>query len=200
MLLCPSLECGSRVAVSPEGTVDDIGSSVHEIWHNWLILRTVPRNISWLSEPVSIAGLVVLMEDWGLSSSPLSVSVWNRWVLWQDSAEVPPEEIWVVGESSRVESVVPHDNWSLESKTSSESLGDEEHEVGVRQPASNVEILDWEFSNNCETKKASQLSSSGIVGPIPVGFLNWSDDNLIGLVLWEPGGEDINVFLGLWSP
>ena len=126
-----SLECGSRVAVSLEGTVDDIGSSVHKIWHNWLILRTIPRNISWLSEPVSIAGLVILMEDWSLSSSPLSVSIWNRWVLWQDSGHVPPEEIWVVRESSRMEFVVPHDYWSLNSKTSSESLGDEEHEVGV---------------------------------------------------------------------
>ena len=68
-----SLELGGGIAVSLEGTVDDIGSSVHEIWHNWLILRSIPRNVSWLSDSVSVTGLVVLMEYWLLSGSPLSV-------------------------------------------------------------------------------------------------------------------------------
>ena len=126
-----SLEWGSRVAVSLEGTIDDIRASVHKIWHNWLILRAVPWHVSWLSDSVSVASLVVLMEDWGLSGSPLSVSIWNWWVLWENSSNVPPEEIWVIHQSSSVELMIVHDYWSLVPQSSSKTLGNEEHEVEV---------------------------------------------------------------------
>lgn len=60
---------------------------------------------------------MVLMVDGGLSGSPLSVSVGERWVLGQDSCDGPEEEIWVVGKSLGVEGVVVHDNWSCETET-----------------------------------------------------------------------------------
>jgi len=126
-----SLEWGSRVAVSLEGTIDNICTSVDEIRHDWLILRAVPRNISWLSDSVSVTGLVILMEDWSLSGSPLSVSIWNWRVLWENSTDVPPEEIWVVHQGSSVELMIIHHDWSLISQSSSESLGNEEHEIEV---------------------------------------------------------------------
>ena len=126
-----SLESRGGVAVSLEGTVDDIGSSVHKIWHNWLILRTIPRNISWLSNSVSVASLVILMEDWRLSSSPLSMRIWNWWVLWKNSGQIPPEEIWIVQESSSMELMVVEYNWSLISKTSSESLRYEDNQPEI---------------------------------------------------------------------
>ena len=200
MLQLLSLEWGGRVAVSLEGTVDNIGSSIDKVWHNWLILRAVPWNISWLSNPVSVAGLVVLMEDWSLSGSPLSVSIWNRWVLWQDPGEVPPEEVWVVHESSSVELVVVHDDRSLVSKTSAETLGDEEHQVEVGEPASDVEVLDWELSDDGQTDKDSKLASGGVVGPVPVGLGDWSNDDVLSLALWEPGAENVKIFLGLVGP
>ena len=112
-----------------------------EIWHDWLVLRSIPRNVSWLSDPVSVTGLVVLMEDWGLSCSPFSVSIWHRWVLWKNSGNVPPEQVWVVQESSIMELVVIEDDWSLVSKTSSKSLRNEESHIGVGQPASDIEVL-----------------------------------------------------------
>merc|ERR1719498_673972 len=120
MDICSSLLWGGR-AVSLEGSVDNIGSHIVKVWHDWLVLRSVPRNVSWLSHSVSIASLMVLMEDWSLSSSPLSVGIWHRWVLWENSGQVQPEDIWVVKESSGVELMVVHNDWSLVSQTSSSS-------------------------------------------------------------------------------
>ena len=126
-----SLECGGRVAVSLEGSVNNIGTGIDEIWHNWLILRSIPRNVSWLSLPVSVTGLVVLMEDWSLSGSPFSMGIWHWWVLWENSNHVPPEEIWVVEEGSGVELMVIEDDWSLVSQSSSETLAHEIYQPGV---------------------------------------------------------------------
>jgi hypothetical protein len=67
------------------------------------------------------------MEDWLLSSSPFSVGIWNWRVLWENSGQIPPEEIWVVQQSSGVELMVVENNWSLISETSSKSLGDEDN-------------------------------------------------------------------------
>ena len=67
-----------------------------------------------------------------------------------------------------MELVVVHDERSLVSQTSAESLAYEEHQPEVRNPASDVEVLDWELSNNSKTKEASQLGSSSIISPVPV--------------------------------
>ena len=142
-----SLKSSSRVAVSLEGTVRYIGSLIDEIWHNWLVLRTVPWDISWLSHSISVAGLMILMENWSLSDSPFLVSIWDWRVLWQGSCQVPPEEIWVVLESSLMEPMIVHNDWSCISQTSSESLGDEEVDVEIGDPASRIEIFNWKFSN-----------------------------------------------------
>ena len=111
---------------------------------------------------------MVLMEDWVLSGSPFSVSIGHRWVLWENSCQVPPKQVWVVHQSSGMELVVVHDEWSLVSQTSSETLAYEEYEPEVREPASDVEVLDWEFSNNGKSKKASELGTSSIISPVPV--------------------------------
>jgi len=80
-----SLKSSGGVAVSLEGTVSNIGSLIDEVWHDWLILRTIPRNISWLSCSVSVTSFMVLMENWSLSDSPLVVSIWYWWVSWENS-------------------------------------------------------------------------------------------------------------------
>ena len=195
-----SLERSSGVAVSLESTVVHVGASVHKVWHDWLVLRTVPRNVSWLSDSVSVAGLVVLMEHWLLSSSPLSVGVWNWRVLWENSADVPPEQVWVVQQGSRVELMVVENNWSLVSQTSAESLGHEDDQVEVSEPASDVEVLDWKLSDDSQTKEASKLSSGGVVSPVPIGLRDRSHDDVLILILREPGLENVKVFLRLVSP
>lgn len=187
-------------AVSLEGSVDNIGTHVVQVWHHWLVHWTVPWDVSWLSHSVSVASLVVLVEDWRLSSSPLSVGIWHRWVLWENSSQVPPEHVWVVQECSGVELMVVHNDWSFVSETSTSSSWHEEEQVSVWDPASNVEILNWKLSNNGKTQKASDLSSGSIVGPVPVWLLNWSDNDVLGSASWEPGGEDVNISLSLWGP
>lgn len=195
-----SLKLRSGVGVPLEGSVDDIGTLVDEVGHDWLVHGTVPWDISRLSSSVSVAYLVVLMEDWLLPGHPLSVSIWNWWVPWQHSADVPPVEIWVVQESSLVESVVVEYDWSLVTQTSADTLGHEEQEVCVGNPASDIEVLNWEFPDDSEAKEASYLSSSSVVSPVPGGVLGWSSDDIIHLTSWEPGLEDIKVLLGLRSP
>ena len=138
-----SLEWCSRVAVSLEGAVDDVGSLVDQVRHDWLTLRTIPRNISWNSHSVSVASSVVLVEHWGLSSSPLAMRIWNWRVSRQNFTKIPPEEIWIVQESSLMESAVVENNWSLVSQTSSNTLRHEEKHVCISNPASSIEILDW---------------------------------------------------------
>jgi hypothetical protein len=73
-----SLELRGGVVVPLECSVDNLGAHVDHVGHNGLALRTVPRNISGLSVSVSVGGSVVLVEDRGLSGSPLSVSIRAR--------------------------------------------------------------------------------------------------------------------------
>ena len=92
---------------------------------------------------------MILMEDWGLSSSPLSVCIWKRWVLWENLSDVPEEEIWVVDQCLGVEGVViEEDRSSSAHNTSSQSLGHEVYDVEVSNPASDVEVLDWKLSDS----------------------------------------------------
>ena len=198
--LHPSLESSGGVAVSLEGTVDNVGSHVHEVWHDWLVLRSIPRNVSWLSNSVSVARLVVLMEDWSLSGSPLEMGILDWWVSWEHSAEVEPEEVWVVLQSSQVVLMTVGDEWSLVSQTSTKSLGHKEYNVEVGDPASDVEVLDWKLSDNQKAKEASNLGSRGVGGIVPVGLGDWSNDDVLVVTLLEPGAEDVEILLSLISP
>ena len=124
---------------------------IDEVGHDRLRLGTIPRDVSRLSESVPIDSFVSLMIDGSLPSSPLSVGIRNWRVLGKSPAEIPPEEIWVVQQGSCVELMVVEDDWSLISQTSSESLRHKDDQVEVSQPASNIEILNRELSNNSQT-------------------------------------------------
>ena len=124
MIFC-SLECWNSVTVSLEGTVDNICADIVQVWHDWLVLTSIPRDISWLSESVSISGSMVLMVDWSLSCSPFSVSIWKRWVLWKNSGAGPVDQVWIVDKSLGVESIIVHNDWSIVEKTSSKTSDDE---------------------------------------------------------------------------
>ena len=110
-----SLKLWSRVRVSLESTIDDIRALLDEVWHDWVVHGTIPCNVSWHSHSVPVASTMVLVEDWSLSSSPLSVSIWNWWISWQNTAHIPPEEVWIVEKSALMEPMVIEHNWSLES-------------------------------------------------------------------------------------
>ena len=126
-----SLELRSGVAVSLEGSVDDIGTLVDEVGHVWLTHGTIPVDISRSSHSVSVDNLVVLMMLWSLSSHPLSVGIWGWWVPCEDTAHGPPVEIWEVDHCSLLPPLVVEHNWLLVSETSSKSSRNEESEVSV---------------------------------------------------------------------
>jgi len=123
---CRSLELRGGVVVSLEGSVDDLRADVDHVGHDRLVLRAVPRHVSWLSVSVSVGRSVVLMEDGSLSGSPLSVCIGDGWVLWKNLSQVPVEEIWIVGERLGVQCVVVQNDGSGVAETSSETTG---HEV-----------------------------------------------------------------------
>ena len=91
------------------------------------------------------------MEDWSLASSPLTMSIRNWRVPWENTAHIPPVEVWEVDHCSLLEPLVIEHDWLLVSKTSSKSSGNEECEVGIRNPASDVEVLNRKFSDDSET-------------------------------------------------
>ena len=195
-----SLKLRDRVAVSLESTIDDIGSRVHEVWHDWLVLGTVPWHVSGLSHSVPIAGPVVLMVYWVLPNSPLEMGIWNRWVLRKDSSQVPPKQVWVVVQGSLVDEVIVHGDWSLVSEASANTVTHEEVQVSPCEPASHIEVLNWKLSDSEQSQHASDLTSGGVVGPVEVRFASRSGDEIVKLVSWEPRGEDIELLLGLWGP
>ena len=195
-----SLERSGRVAVPLEGTVDDIRALVDEVRHDGLRLGAVPGNVSGLSESVPVDSFVGLMVDGSLSSSPLSMGVRNWRVLGESSAEIPPEEIWVVQKSSEVELVVVGNQRSLVSETTAKTSVDEVKDPEVSEDASSVEGFDGELSDGHKTEKASNLGSGGVVGPVEVGSLGRSDNHLVSVGLGEPRLENIEVFLSLISP
>ena len=120
------------------------------------------------------------MIHWGLSSSPLSVSIRNWRVLGESTADVPPEEVGVVQQSSEVELIVVGNQRSLISETTAQSSVDKVENPKIGNDTSSVEGFDWELSNSHKAEKASHLGSRGIVGPVKVRFLDGSDNHLIG--------------------
>ena len=96
---------------------------------------------------VSVCRSVVLVVDRGLSSSPLSVCIGDRWVLRENLGQVPVEEVWVVGQGLSVQGVIVHHNGARVAETSAESTGHEVDDPGVGQPASHVEVLNGELSD-----------------------------------------------------
>ena len=85
---------------------------------------------------------MILMVDWCLSCSPFSVGIGNRWVLGENSGNVPVEEVWIVDQSLGVNTMVVHNNWSVVLETSTETSDHEVHNPSVSDPASDIEILD----------------------------------------------------------
>jgi hypothetical protein len=114
-----SLELGTGIDVSFEGSVDDICANINHVWHDWLVLGSIPGNVPRLSELVPVGIFMVLMIDGGLSCSPFSVGIWNGRVLWENPSDVPEEQVWVVDQGLGLHSIVVHDYRSGELESSS---------------------------------------------------------------------------------
>lgn len=143
-----SLELRGGVDISLKCSIDNICANIDHVWHNWLVLGTVPRYITRLSQLVSVGVLVVLMVDGSLSGSPFSVSIWNGWVLWQNPCNVPKEQVWIIHQCLCLHCIVIHDNWPGKLKTSSQPSNHEVDEPGISEPASYIEVLNWQLSDN----------------------------------------------------
>jgi hypothetical protein len=98
MLNCNRILRGLRVGVwiSSKGSVDHSCAIVNEERHDWLILSTVPRNISWLSSSVSVGTSMVLMVYWLLSISPISIVSALEWHFGWSSSQDCVVEIWAI--------------------------------------------------------------------------------------------------------
>lgn len=91
-----SFKLRNCVDVSFESSINNVCTNIYHVRHNWLALSTIPRNIAGLSKSVSVCGLVILMVDWSLSSSPLSMSIRNGRILRKHSGKGPVEQVWIV--------------------------------------------------------------------------------------------------------
>ena len=138
-----SFELGHVVDIALEGSIVDVSAMVIKVWHHRLVHGTIPLDISWSSIPVSVYVLVILMEDWVLAGSPLTVCIWDWWALWKNAAYTPVKEIWIVCESLHVKRVIVQDNWTIMLHTTAKTSDNEVHDVEVGNPATCVETLDW---------------------------------------------------------
>ncbi len=184
-----SLELRGGVVVSLEGSIDDLRTDVDHVGHNWLVLRTVPSHVSGLSVSVSVGGSVVLVVDGGLSGSPLSVSIGDGWVLGKDLGQVPVEQVGIVGERLGVQGVVVHHNGARVTETTAETTSHEVDDPGVGQPASHVEVLDGELSDEEKSEQAAELRARCVVGPVEVRAVNWASNNGVHVVAGEPASQ-----------
>ena len=74
-------------------------------------------------------------------------------------------------------------------KTSAETTGHEVDDPGVGQPASYVEVLDGELSNEEKAEQAAELSACGVVGPVEVGTVDWAGHDALHVVAGEPASQ-----------
>ena len=172
-----SLQLRSSVDVPLERSVDNLRADIDHVWHDRLVLRTIPRNIPWLSVPVTVGCSVVLMVDGCLSSPPLSVCIGYRWVPWEDLCQVPVEQVWVVNQRLGMEGMVVHNDGAGVTETTPESTCHKVYDPCVCKPASHIEVLNGQFSDEEQSKKASELCSGSVVGPVEVRAVDWASHN-----------------------
>ncbi len=132
---------------------------------------------------------MVLVVHRGLSGSPLSVSVGLRGVSGKDLCQVPVEQVRVVDQRLGVKCVVVHHNGARVAETSAETTGHEVDDPSISQPASNVEVLDGELSNEEETQEAADLRAGSVIGPVEVRAVSGTGNNALHIVAGEPASE-----------
>ena len=117
---------------------------------------------------VTIHILVILVIDWSLASSPLTVRIGHGWVLGKNAADRPVEQIWVVHQSLGVEGMIVQDNGPIAAETAADTPNDEVADPAVGQPAPHVEVFDGELADDGETEEDTKLCPGGVVRPVEV--------------------------------
>ena len=194
-----SLELGHGVDVPLEGSVVDVGAIVVQVGHRWLVHGAVPLNVPGASVAVPVHILVVLMVDRRLSCAPLAMSIGSRGGLGQHTSDRPVEEIWVVDESLGVEAVVVHHDGAVVAETAADTTHEEPADPAVGQPASHIEVLDGELTDDSKSEKDSELGARCVASPVEVGLVRWAHDH-IEITAGEPALQDVEVVEGLGSP
>jgi len=194
-----SLELGNIVDVPLEGAVVDVGAGVVEVGHDGLVLGTVPSDIPRLSVAVSVHILVVLMVHWGLTSLPLAVCIRHRRVLGQDTSNGPVEQFRVVDEGLGVEGMVVKDEGTVVTETATDTTDDEVADPTVCEPATNVEVLDGQLTDDGKAEEDTNLSAGGVVSPVEVRLVGRSRDHA-QVSSGEPALEDGHIVHGLRGP
>lgn len=182
---CCSSQLRSGCHITLECSIVHLGAGVVQEWHHWLVHGTVPLDVSWSSVSVSVHILVVLMEDWLLPGSPLTVGIWDWWVLWKNTGESPVQQVWVVLQGLEMPWMVVENNWAVLEKTTATTSDAVVDNPDVGESASCIEVLDWEFTDGSESKEKSQLGVGGVGCEVEAGLMHWSGD-MSGLVSWEP--------------
>lgn len=108
------------------------------------------------------------VEHGVLASSPFAVCIGHWRVLWKNARHRPIEQIGVVGQGFGVESVIVQADGAVVTKTLTESSHDKVGDPDVGKTATSIEILDWELTNKGKTEEATDLGTSGVVGPVEV--------------------------------
>ena len=147
---------------------------------------SIPRDVSGLSVSVSVGVLVVLMENWGLHHSPVVGRVPGHWVGGHLSGQVQVEEVWVVQQRLVEVGVVLENHGSVLKESSAQSSQNEEGDIAVHNPRSDVEALHWELSNEEQSEGDSHLGSGGVVGEVEVTLVSWSGDQIVHSVPRDP--------------
>ena len=147
---------------------------------------------------VTIHVLVILVIDWSLASSPLTVRIGHGWVLGKNAADRPVEQIWVVHQSLGVEGMIVQDNGSIAAETAADTPNDEVADPAISQPAPHIEVFDGELANDGESEEDTKLCPGGVVRPVEVRLVGGSRDHA-QIVSGEPALKHSEVVLSLCS-
>ena len=139
------------------------------------------------------------VEHWLLSGLPLAVGVGHWGVLGQNAGHIPEEKVWIVGQGLCVKRMVVHHDGPVALEATAESSNHEVNNPAISQPAADVEIFNWQFTDHHEAEHATKLGSRCVVGPVEVRAVDGSGD-FFHLALGKPAAENGKVMLGLVGP
>ena len=129
------------------------------------------------------------MVDRCLTGSPLSMSVRTRGVSGKNLCQIPVEEIWIIDERLRMKCMIVKHYGSGRAQASAKTAQHKVHYPGICQPASHVEVLYWELSNEQKTQKTSQLSTRCVISPVKVGTVNRPSNDSVHFSTREPTSQ-----------
>ena len=74
-------------------------------------------------------------------------------------------------------------------EASAETTGHKVDDPCVCDPASHIEILYGQLSDEEETQDATKLRASCVIGPVKVRAVDWASNNVLHVIAREPGSH-----------